>query len=48
MHRPALRADVRAMTPQPIAIRRAAPTDAAAFARIMGHPDVLANLMQTP
>ena len=36
------------MTPQPIAIRRAAPTDAAAFARIMGHPDVLANLMQTP
>ena len=36
------------MTPPPIAIRRAAATDAAAFARIMGHPDVLANLMQTP
>lgn len=36
------------MSPPPIAIRRAAPTDAAAFARIMGHPAVLANLMQTP
>ena len=36
------------MTPPPIAIRRAAASDAAAFARIMGHPDVLANLMQTP
>ena len=36
------------MPPSPIAIRRAAPTDAAAFARLMGHADVLANLMQTP
>ncbi len=36
------------MPPPPIAIRRAAPTDAAAFARLMGHPDVLASLMQTP
>ena len=29
-------------------IRRAQPTDAAAFARVMGHPDVQANLLQMP
>lgn len=32
----------------PVAIRRATPDDAPAFARIMGHPQVLANLMQVP
>ncbi|MBP6899419.1 MAG: GNAT family N-acetyltransferase [Burkholderiaceae bacterium] len=32
----------------PVAIRRATPADAPAFARIMGHPQVLANLMQVP
>jgi putative acetyltransferase len=32
----------------PIHIRRATVEDAAAYARIMGHPEVLANLMQLP
>ena len=36
------------MTPIPLHIRRAVLGDAAALARIMGHPDVLPNLMQTP
>jgi len=31
-----------------IHVRRATPKDAAAYARIMGHPEVLANLMQLP
>ena len=34
--------------PPPIHIRRAAASDAAALARIMGHPEVLPNLMQLP
>jgi len=36
------------MTPAPITIRRATPQDAPAYARIMGEPEVLANLMQLP
>ena len=36
------------MSTHPIHIRRAVLGDAAAFARTMGHPDVLANLMQLP
>jgi putative acetyltransferase len=36
------------MTPSPITLRRATPADADAFARIMGDPAVLANLMQLP
>jgi putative acetyltransferase len=36
------------MTPSPIQIRRAVAADAAAFARTMGHPQVLRNLMQLP
>lgn len=32
----------------PVTIRRATVADAPAFARIMGHPAVLANLMQLP
>lgn len=36
------------MNPPPITIRRATPHDAAAFARIMGHPDVHPGLMQQP
>jgi len=36
------------MNPPPIHIRRATTQDAAAFARILGHPDVLPNLMQLP
>jgi putative acetyltransferase len=32
----------------PITLRRARPSDAAAYCRIMGHPEVLANLMQLP
>lgn len=31
-----------------LSIRRATPADAPDFARIMGHPEVLANLMQLP
>ncbi len=33
---------------EPILVRRARPGDAAAFARVMGHPEVFANLMQLP
>ena len=36
------------MTASPITLRRSTPSDAAAFARIMGDPDVLPNLMQLP
>lgn len=36
------------MTKPALTIRRAALGDAAAFARTMGHPEVLANLMQLP
>ncbi len=36
------------MPTSPVTIRRASVADAAAFARIMGHPAVLANLMQMP
>jgi len=36
------------MTVPPIKLRRATTADAAAFARIMGDPEVLANLMQVP
>lgn len=36
------------MTTAPITLRRAKPTDAAAYCRIMGDPEVLANLMQLP
>ncbi len=36
------------MTASPITLRRATTADAAAFARIMGDADVLANLMQLP
>lgn len=36
------------MNPSPITIRKATTQDAAAFARIMGDPSVLANLMQVP
>lgn len=36
------------MTTVPVHIRRAELGDAAALAQIMGHPDVLPNLMQTP
>jgi putative acetyltransferase len=36
------------MNPAPITIRRATTQDAAAFARIMGDPDVLPNLLQVP
>lgn len=32
----------------PITLRRATPADAAAFARIMGEPEVQANLLQLP
>lgn len=32
----------------PVTIRRAVASDAAAFARTMGHPEVLPNLMQVP
>lgn len=35
-------------TDAPLTIRRATPADAAAYTRIMGHPEVLANLMQLP
>ena len=34
--------------PAALRIRRAQPGDAAAFVRIMGHPEVQANLMQLP
>lgn len=34
--------------PTALKIRRAQPSDAAAFARIMGHADVQANLLQMP
>ena len=34
--------------PTDLSIRRAQPGDAAAFARVMGHREVLANLMQMP
>ena len=33
---------------QPITIRRAIPADAAAFAELMGDPEVFAGLLQTP
>lgn len=36
------------MNPPPITIRRATTQDAAAFAAIMGHPEVLPGLMQAP
>lgn len=36
------------MQNDPVTIRRSTPKDAAAFARIMGEPEVLANLMQLP
>ena len=36
------------MTDSPITLRRSTPSDAAAFARIMGDPEVLPNLMQLP
>ena len=36
------------MNDAPITVRRSTPRDAAAFARIMGDPEVLPNLMQTP
>lgn len=36
------------MTASPITVRRATSNDAAAMARIMGEPSVLANLMQLP
>jgi len=36
------------MHPEPITIRRATTKDAAAFARILGDPEVLGNLMQLP
>jgi putative acetyltransferase len=36
------------MPPPLVSIRRATPQDAAAFARIMGHPQVLPGLLQTP
>lgn len=36
------------MTTSPLTIRRATARDAAAFARIMNEPDVLAGLMQMP
>ena len=36
------------MPPAALRIRRAQPGDAAAFVRIMGHPDVQANLLQMP
>lgn len=36
------------MTAAPLTIRRATPADAPDFLRIMGHPEVLANLMQLP
>lgn len=36
------------MNPAPVHVRRATVADASAFARIMGHPEVLGNLMQTP
>lgn len=36
------------MNPPPITIRRARLSDAAAFARTMGHPDVLPGLLQQP
>lgn len=36
------------MCPSPVQIRRAVAADAAAFARTMGHPAVLRNLMQVP
>ena len=32
-------------THAPLTIRRATPADAAAYTRIMGHPEVLPNLM---
>ncbi|MEK8052201.1 GNAT family N-acetyltransferase [Ideonella sp. DXS22W] len=35
-------------THAPLTIRRATPADAAAYTRIMGHPEVLPNLMQVP
>lgn len=34
--------------PEPIVLRRARVEDAAAFARVMAHPEVYANLMQLP
>ncbi len=37
-----------ALTTSAITLRRATTADAAAFARIMGDPEVLANLMQVP
>lgn len=36
------------MTQRPVHIRRAVLEDAAAFARVMGHPDVLPGLLQMP
>lgn len=36
------------MTSAPITLRRAKPSDAAAYCRIMADPEVLANLMQLP
>ena len=36
------------MTHRPVQIRRATPGDAAAFARILGHPDVVAGTLQLP
>lgn len=36
------------MTSAPLTLRRARPSDAAAYCRIMGDPEVLANLMQLP
>ena len=36
------------MSTLPITIRRARPSDAAAFTRLMGDPEVLAQLMQLP
>ena len=36
------------MTVTPITVRRARPGDAAAFASMMGHPEVYPNLMQLP
>ena len=36
------------MTHRPVSIRRAVIGDAAAFARVMGHPDVVPGLLQMP
>lgn len=48
LHPAFMSTDALVLPDAPIVVRRARPGDAAAFARVMGQPEVFANLMQLP